>query len=126
MAWPTSVLPSDQAAPGTRWLAAITASNALTIQSQSASVRVKAGMSLMVWLPWPETWLRILCSLNSGMVIIWQNKPLLVASIRFQEALSFSEVGGPNSTLNQGRMYTGEAPKTELNRVFGITTFELG
>jgi hypothetical protein len=56
----TNVLPSDQIAPGTLWLEAITESNAVSIQLQSSSVMVKGGNSLMVWLPWPETWVRIL------------------------------------------------------------------
>jgi hypothetical protein len=56
----TSVLPSDQIAPGTLWLEAITVSKAFSIQPQSSSVMVKGGSSLMVWLPWPETWVRIL------------------------------------------------------------------
>src|SRR5882762_8839828 len=50
----TSVLPSDQIAPGTLWLEAMTVSNAFAIQLQSSSVMVKDGNSLMVWLPWPE------------------------------------------------------------------------
>src|SRR5712671_7725176 len=49
----TSVLPSDQIAPGTLWLDAITVSNARAIQSQSSWVMVSDGNSLMVWLPWP-------------------------------------------------------------------------
>ena len=56
----TSVLPSDQIAPGTLWLEAITVSNAVSIQLQSSSVMVSGGSSLMVWLPWPETCVRIL------------------------------------------------------------------
>src|SRR5580692_5866352 len=96
-ALPTSVLPSDQIAPGTRWVAAITLSNAPTIQSQSASVMTSGHSSLMVWLACPATWVRILCSANNGMVINWQNSPLLADSSRFQLALSFNEVGGPNS-----------------------------
>ncbi len=56
----TSVLPSDQIAPGTLWLEAITASNDVTIQLQSSSVMVRGGNSFIVWLPWPETWVRIL------------------------------------------------------------------
>ena len=51
IAWSTSVLPSDQAAPGTRCASAITASKARSIQSQSSSVMVSAGCSLTVWLP---------------------------------------------------------------------------
>ena len=56
----TSVLPSDQIAPGTLWLEAMTESNAVSIQLQSSSVMVSGGNSLMVWLPWPETCVRIL------------------------------------------------------------------
>src|SRR6476619_6912138 len=56
----TSVLPSDQIAPGTLWLEAITSSNDFSIQLQSSSVITSGGSSLMVWLPWPETWVRIL------------------------------------------------------------------
>ena len=52
----------------------------------------------MVWLPWPATWVRILCSLNSGMVMSWQNSPLLAVSSTFHDALSLSELGEPNST----------------------------
>src|SRR5436305_11041759 len=56
----TSVLPSDQIAPGTLWLEAITESNELSIQLQSSCVIVNGGNSFMVWLPWPETCVRIL------------------------------------------------------------------
>src|SRR6185312_5140514 len=56
----TSVLPSDQIAPGTLWLPAMTASNAVSIHLQSSSVIVSEGNSLMVWLPWPATCVRIL------------------------------------------------------------------
>src|SRR5688500_14671825 len=51
----TSVLPSDQIAPGTLWLAAMTSSNDFSIQRQSSSVTVSVGNSLMVWLAWPAT-----------------------------------------------------------------------
>ena len=44
----TSVLPSDQMAPGTLWLEAMTESNAVSIQRQSSSVMVRGGNSLMV------------------------------------------------------------------------------
>ena len=47
----TSVLPSDQIAPGTLWLEAITVSNAVSIQLQSSSVMVSGGNSFIVWLP---------------------------------------------------------------------------
>src|SRR5438552_12841935 len=94
----TSVLPSDQIAPGTLWLEAITASNAFSIQLQSSSVMTSGGKSLMVWLPWPDTCVRILWSLNSGTVMSWQNRPLLAVSSTFQEAFSRSDFGGPNST----------------------------
>ena len=47
---------------GNAVVAAITVSKALTIQSQSASVMTRGGSSLMVWLAWPATWVRILCS----------------------------------------------------------------
>src|SRR5215470_7949775 len=47
----TSVLPSDQIAPGTLWLPAITSSNEFAIQLQSSSVMTSGGSSLMVWLP---------------------------------------------------------------------------
>src|ERR1700676_646723 len=94
----TRVLPSDQIAPGTLWLEAITESNAVSIQLQSASVMVSGGNSLMVWLPWPETWVRILWSLNSGTVMSWQNRPLLAVSSRFQDAFNRIDFGGPNST----------------------------
>src|SRR5215210_7935238 len=94
----TSVLPSDQIAPGTLWLAAITSSNDFSIQRQSSSVTVSDGSSLMVWLPWPETCVRILWSLNSGTVMSWQNRPLLAVSSRFHDAFSRSDFGGPNST----------------------------
>src|SRR3954454_14103813 len=73
----TSVLPSDQIAPGTLWLSAITVSKARSIQLQSSSVILSDGSSLMVWLPWPDTCVRILWSLNSGTVMSWQNRPLL-------------------------------------------------
>jgi hypothetical protein len=56
----TRVLPSDQMAPGTLWLAAITSSKARSIQPQSSSVMVSGGSSLMVCRPWPATWVRIL------------------------------------------------------------------
>src|SRR5437763_1761844 len=94
----TSVLPSDQIAPGTLWLSAITLSNARSIHLQSSSVMVSGGRSFMVWLPWPETWVSILCSLNSGTVISWQNSPLLAVSSTFHEAFRRSDFGGPNST----------------------------
>src|SRR5437879_282103 len=94
----TRVLPSDQIAPGTLWLEAMTLSNAVAIQLQSSSVMVSDGNSLMVWLPWPETWVRILWSLNSGTVMSWQNRPLLAVSSTFHDALSRSDFGGPNST----------------------------
>src|ERR1700692_4285378 len=90
----TSVLPSDQIAPGTLWLEAITESKAVSIQVQSSWVMVSGGSSLMVWLPWPETWVRILWSLNSGTVMSWQNRPLLAASRMFQDAFSRSDFGG--------------------------------
>src|SRR5206468_1527514 len=93
----TKVLPSDQIAPGTLWLEAITESKAVSIQRQSSSVMVRGGNSLMVWLPWPATWVRILWSLNSGTVMSWQNRPLLAASSTFQEARRRSDFGGPNS-----------------------------
>ena len=93
----TSVLPSDQIAPGTLWLAAMTSSNDFSIQLQSASVITSGGSSLMVWLPWPETCVRILWSLNSGTVMSWQNRPLFAVSSRFQDAFSRSDLGGPNS-----------------------------
>ena len=80
------------------WLAAITESNAVSIQLQSSGVIVSGGNSLMVWLPWPETWVRILWSLNSGTVINWQNNPLLAVSRMFHDAFSRSDFGGPNST----------------------------
>src|SRR5260370_41229886 len=91
-----SVLPSDQTGPGVRWLAAMTASNALMIQSQSASEIVSEGRSLIVWLAWPATWVRILWSLNSGIVMSWQNSPLLAVSSKLQDALSLNERGRPN------------------------------
>ncbi|MGY4309905.1 hypothetical protein ACVIJ6_007148 [Bradyrhizobium sp. USDA 4369] len=56
----TRVLPSDQIAPGTLWLWAITSSKARSIQLQSSSVIVSDGSSLMVCRPWPATWVRIL------------------------------------------------------------------
>ena len=56
----TRVLPSDQIAPGTLWLPAITSSNDFSIQLQSSSVIVNGGSSLMVCRPWPATWVRIL------------------------------------------------------------------
>src|SRR5215213_5003323 len=91
------VFPSDHTAPGTRWLPAITSSKARTIQSQSLSVMTNAGSSLMVWLAWPATWQRIFCSLNSGMVMSWQNRPLLAVSSTLHEAFNRNESGGPNS-----------------------------
>src|SRR3982074_1527341 len=94
----TSVLPSDQIAPGTLWLEAMTVSNAFSIQLQSSSVMQSGGSSLMAWLPWPDTCVRILWALNSGTVMSWQNSPLLAVSSTFQEALSRSDFGGPNST----------------------------
>ena len=93
----TSVLPSDQIAPGTLWLAAMTSSNDFSIQLQSSSVITSGGSSLMVWLPCPETWVRILWSLNSGTVMSWQNRPLLAVYSKFHDAFSRSDFGGPNS-----------------------------
>src|SRR6201994_1885678 len=81
----TRVLPSDQIAPGTLWLPAMTSSKDFSIQRQSSSDMTSGGKSLMVWLPWPETCVRILCSLNSGTVMSWQNNPLFAASNTFQE-----------------------------------------
>ena len=49
----------------------------------------------MVWLPWPDTWVRTLWSLNSGTVMGWQNRPLLAVSSTFQDAFSRSDFGGP-------------------------------
>src|SRR3984893_6878411 len=94
----TRVLPSDQIAPGTLWLEAITVSNAVSIQLQSSSVMVKGGNNFMVWLPWPETCVRILWYLNSGTVMSWQNRPLLAVSSTLHDAFSRSDFGGPNST----------------------------
>src|ERR1700704_1843126 len=94
----TRVLPSDQIAPGTLWLEAMTESNAVSIQVQSSCVMGIGGNSLMVWLPWPETCVRILWSLNSGTVMSWQNRPLLAVSSRFHDAFSRSDFGWPNST----------------------------
>src|ERR1700753_2472952 len=42
----TSVLPSDQIAPGTLWLEAMTESKAVSIHLQSSSVIVSGGHSL--------------------------------------------------------------------------------
>src|SRR4029453_13393531 len=46
----TSVLPSDQIAPGTLWLAAMTSSNDFSIQLQSSSVITSGGASFVVWV----------------------------------------------------------------------------
>src|SRR3954469_8898147 len=97
VAWPISVLPSDQMAPGTRWLPAITSSNDRTIQSQSLSLITNAGNSLMVWLACPAARQRIFCSLNSGIVMSWQNNPLLAVSSTLHDAFKANELGGPNS-----------------------------
>ena len=51
MALSTRVLPSDQIAPGTLWLAAITWSNAVSIQLPSSSVMVSGGNNLIVCRP---------------------------------------------------------------------------
>src|SRR5262249_14603227 len=96
-ALPTNLLPSDHMAPGTRWVAAITSSKACSIRSQSSSVMIRGGKSFMVWLACPATWVSTLWSLNSGIVTNWQNSPLFAVSRRFQLALSFNELGGPNS-----------------------------
>src|ERR1700693_5566908 len=48
IAWPISVRPSDHTAPGTRWASAMTAANARSIHSQSASEMISAGRSLIV------------------------------------------------------------------------------
>ena len=69
VAFLTNVVPSDQIAPGTLWLSEITELKAVSIQSQSSSVIVRGGKSLMVWLPCPETWVRILWFLKSGTVM---------------------------------------------------------
>src|SRR6266852_7008567 len=93
------ILPSLTPAPRStksgrhRRLEAMTESNAVSIQLQSSSVIVSDGNSLMVWLPWPETWVRILWSLNSGTVMSWQNRPLLAVSSTFHDALSRSDFG---------------------------------
>src|ERR1700760_2629393 len=94
----TSVLPSDQIAPGTLWLEAMTESKAVSIHLQSSSVIVSGGSSLTVWLPCPETWVRILKSLNRGTVMSWQNRPLLAVSSTFHDARRRSDFGGANST----------------------------
>ena len=49
IAWPTRFFPSDQIAPGTRWLSAMTDSKLFKIQSQSESEITSAGKSLIVW-----------------------------------------------------------------------------
>src|SRR5258705_5216492 len=97
MALSTSVLRSDQIAPGTLWLEAMTESNAVAIQLQSSSVMVSGGNSLMVWLPWPDTWVRILWSLNSGTVISLPNKPLFAVSTTFHDAFTRIDFGEPRS-----------------------------
>ena len=48
MVRPTNAFPSDQIAPGTRSLSAITESNALTIHSQSALDITSEGKSFIV------------------------------------------------------------------------------
>src|SRR4029078_1928110 len=52
----TSVLPSDQIAPGTLWLAAMTSSNDFSIQLQSSSVITSGGSHFMVCLACARTW----------------------------------------------------------------------
>src|SRR5258708_29751727 len=93
MALSTSVFPSDQIAPGTLWLEAMTESNAVSIQLQSSPAIVSGGNSLMVWLPWPDTWVRILWSLNSGTVMSWQKRPLLAVSNTFHDSFRPSALG---------------------------------
>src|SRR5262249_47248636 len=94
----TSVLPSDQIAPGTLWLLAMTVSNAVATQLQSSSVRVSGGKNFTGLVPGPEAWGESLGVLNSGTVMSWQNRPLLAVSSTFQDAFSRSDFGGPNST----------------------------
>ena len=41
---------------------------------------------------------KFLWSLNKGILMSWQNNPFLEPSRRFQDAFSFRDFGGPNST----------------------------
>jgi hypothetical protein len=42
------------------------------------------------------------------------------------EAVALAEGHGMHGVFETARMYTGAAPACELDRVFGVTSFELG
>lgn len=42
------------------------------------------------------------------------------------EAVAFAEARGMNRVFETARMYKGEAPSIPMDRVFGVTSFELG
>jgi hypothetical protein len=42
------------------------------------------------------------------------------------DALALAQAQGLHSVFETARMYAGPAPACELQRVYGITTFELG
>lgn len=42
------------------------------------------------------------------------------------EAVAIAKVHGMESVFETARMYTKEEPKIDLNKIFGVTTFELG
>ena len=42
------------------------------------------------------------------------------------EAMALARAHGLRSVFETARMYAGQAPACELQRVYGITTFELG
>src|SRR3990170_1328046 len=78
---------------------------------------MSGGRSLMVWISWPATWLRILCSLKSGMTMSWQNRPLFTASSALHEALSLSERGGPR---RHGEIVLGEGRAVHHRAVHAV------
>jgi len=43
-----------------------------------------------------------------------------------RDAIALAEFLGLKPTFETARMYTGPAPSLRLDRVFGVTSFELG
>lgn len=43
-----------------------------------------------------------------------------------RDAIALAELLGLKPTFETARMYTGSAPSLRLDRVFGLTSFELG
>ena len=62
-----------------------------------------------------------LCSRVSEGDAVYLDVPLPNA-----EAVELAERYGMSGVFETARMYTGAAPACELQRVFGVTSFELG